>query len=125
MTRRVLPMVALTCGSDLTGMGARAMGAAFGETGESGTESGSICGSGARWVTCDVACAERAEAAVAEAGSTTATSDSGDSGDSGGIICTEEGAADAAARLAAGETGFAAGAGFDFATNDGSSSERT
>lgn len=53
MTRRELPMVALTCGSDLTGMGAReAMGAAFGETGESGTESGSICGSVARGADC-------------------------------------------------------------------------
>jgi hypothetical protein len=59
MTRRELPMVALTCGSDLTGMGARAsFEAAFGETGESGTESGSICGSGSREVGCDVACAE-------------------------------------------------------------------
>jgi hypothetical protein len=55
MTRRGLPMVALTCGSDVTGIGARegcgvgareALGEAFGETGESGTASGSISGSG-------------------------------------------------------------------------------
>ena len=58
MTRRALPMVALTCGSELTGIGARegcgvAVRArlgeeAFGETGESGTASGSISGSGWR-----------------------------------------------------------------------------
>jgi hypothetical protein len=57
MTRRALPMVALTCGSELTGIGARegcgvavreGMGEAFGETGESGTASGSISGSGWR-----------------------------------------------------------------------------
>jgi len=49
MTRRGLPMVALTCGSDVTGIGARegcgvAAREAFGETGESGTASGSISG---------------------------------------------------------------------------------
>jgi len=57
MTRRALPMVALTCGSELTGIGARegcgvaapeALGEALGETGESGTASGSISGSGWR-----------------------------------------------------------------------------
>jgi hypothetical protein len=57
MTRRALPMVALTCGSELTGIGARegcgvavreGMAEAFGETGESGTASGSISGSGWR-----------------------------------------------------------------------------
>ena len=57
MARRALPMVALTCGSELTGIGARegcgvaareALGEAFGETGESGTASGSISGSGWR-----------------------------------------------------------------------------
>jgi hypothetical protein len=58
MTRRALPMVALTCGSELTGIGARegcgvavreGLGEeAFGETGESGTDSGSISGSGWR-----------------------------------------------------------------------------
>jgi hypothetical protein len=58
MTRRALPMVALICGSDLTGMGPRATGVAFGDTGESGTESGSICGSGARGFACDVTCGE-------------------------------------------------------------------
>jgi len=55
MTRRALPMVALTCGSELTGIGARegcgvavreGLGEAFGEIGESGTASGSISGSG-------------------------------------------------------------------------------
>jgi hypothetical protein len=54
MTRRGLPMVALTCGSDVTGIGARegcdgrvreALGEALGEIGESGTASGSISGS--------------------------------------------------------------------------------
>ena len=54
MTRRGLPMVAFTCGSDATGIGARegcgvrergALGEALGETGESGTASGSISGS--------------------------------------------------------------------------------
>jgi len=53
MTRRGLPMVALTCGSDVTGIGARegcdgtvreALGEALGEIGESGTASGSISG---------------------------------------------------------------------------------
>jgi len=57
MTRRALPMVALTCGSELTGIGARegcgaaareALGEALGETGESGRASGSISGSGWR-----------------------------------------------------------------------------
>ena len=57
MTRRGLPMVALTCGSDVTGIGARegcgvavreALGEALGEIGESGTASGSISGSGWR-----------------------------------------------------------------------------
>jgi hypothetical protein len=54
-------------------------------------------------------------------------SDSGDSGDSGGIICIEEEAVALAfaARVAAGVARFAAGAGLRFATNDGSSSERT
>jgi hypothetical protein len=54
MTRRGLPMVALICGSDVTGIGARegcdgtvreALGEAVGEIGESGTASGSISGS--------------------------------------------------------------------------------
>ena len=54
MTWRALPMVALTCGSELTGIGARegcgvaareGLGEALGETGESGTASGSISGS--------------------------------------------------------------------------------
>jgi hypothetical protein len=57
MTRRALPMVAFTCGSDVTGIGERegrgvaareALGEALGETGESGTASGSISGSGWR-----------------------------------------------------------------------------
>jgi hypothetical protein len=53
MTRRALPIVALTCGSELTGIGARegcgvAERGALGETGESGTASGSISGSGWR-----------------------------------------------------------------------------
>ena len=57
MTRRGLPMVAFTCGSDVTGIGARegcgvaergALGGALGETGERGTASGSISGSGGR-----------------------------------------------------------------------------
>lgn len=49
MTRRGLPMVALTCGSDVTGIAAReALGEALGEIGESGTASGSISGSGWR-----------------------------------------------------------------------------
>ena len=57
MTRRGLPMVALTCGSDVTGIGARAgcdgtvreaLGEELGEIGESSTASGSISGSGWR-----------------------------------------------------------------------------
>jgi len=57
MARRGLPMVALICGSDVTGIGARegcdgtvreALGEALGEIGESGTASGSISGSGWR-----------------------------------------------------------------------------
>ena len=54
MTRRALPMVALTCGSEVTGIGARegcgTLREALGETGESGTASGSISGSGWRCV---------------------------------------------------------------------------
>jgi hypothetical protein len=53
MTRRGLPMVALTCGSDVTGIGARegcdgTVREALGEIAESGTASGSISGSGWR-----------------------------------------------------------------------------
>lgn len=89
MTRRALPMVALTCGSELTGIGARegcgvaareGLGDAFGETGESGTASGSISGSGWR---CR-ATRGRADGDVAEGGSTAATRDSGEPGVSGG-----------------------------------------
>jgi hypothetical protein len=50
ITRRALPMVALTCGSEVTGIGARegcgvTLREASGETGESGTARGSISGS--------------------------------------------------------------------------------
>jgi hypothetical protein len=53
ITRRALPMVALTCGSEVTGIGARegcgvTLREALGETGESGTARGSISGSGWR-----------------------------------------------------------------------------
>ena len=85
MTRRGLPMVAFTCGSEATGMGARegalvgALGEALGEMGESGTESGSMWGSGSRAVRCaDGWPAERLP------GRTASTSDSGESGASGG-----------------------------------------
>lgn len=89
MTRRALPMVALTCGSELTGIGARegsgvavreALGEALGETGESGTASGSISGSGWR----RAATRGRVDGDVAEDGSTAATSDSGEPGVPGG-----------------------------------------
>jgi len=86
MTRRGLPMVAFTWGSELTGIGARegcalvgAFGEALGETRESGMDSGSMCGSGARGVrVADGWPAERV------AGRTPSTSDSGESGASGG-----------------------------------------
>jgi hypothetical protein len=50
ITRRALPMVALTCGSEATGIGARegcgvTLREALGETGDSGTARGSISGS--------------------------------------------------------------------------------
>jgi len=89
LIRRGPPMVAFTCGSEETGMRERGTCcAAFdpddgdragGETGESGTASGSISGSGSR-------CAVRDDdvAAAAGAASTAAISDSGESGDSGG-----------------------------------------
>jgi hypothetical protein len=53
ITRRALPMVALTCGSEVTGIGARegcgvTLRETLGETGESGTARGSISGSGWR-----------------------------------------------------------------------------
>jgi len=53
-TRRGPAMVAFTWGSEETGMRVRAGGvAAFGEIGESGTASGSICGSGCRCTALD------------------------------------------------------------------------
>ena len=86
MTRRALPMVAFTCGSEVTGIGTRegcggTLRDALGETGESGTASGSISGSGWR-------CAgrERTDADAAEGGSTEAIRASGESGASGGRI---------------------------------------
>ena len=50
ITRRALPMVALTCGSEVTGIGARegcgvTLREVLGETGDSGTARGSISGS--------------------------------------------------------------------------------
>jgi hypothetical protein len=53
ITRRALPMVALTCGSEVTGIGTRegcspTLREALGETGDSGTARGSISGSGWR-----------------------------------------------------------------------------
>jgi hypothetical protein len=53
ITRRALPMLALTCGSEVTGIGARegcgvTLREALGETGDSGTARGSISGSGWR-----------------------------------------------------------------------------
>jgi hypothetical protein len=87
MTRRGLPMVAFTCGSEVTGMGARegcafagAFGATLGETGESGTESGSMCRSGSR----EVRGADGWPAEARVPGRTPSTSDSGESGASGG-----------------------------------------
>ena len=78
ITRRELPMVAFTCGSEVTGMGAReGCGADFGETGESGTDSGSICGSGP----CDEA---RLGADSVAEDWTTSIRESGESGASGG-----------------------------------------
>jgi hypothetical protein len=82
MTRRELPMVAFTWGSEVTGMGAReGCGAALdrvgGATGERGTASGSICASGSR----GVAREDPPEAGLA---STAESKDSGESGDSGG-----------------------------------------
>jgi hypothetical protein len=85
MTRRALPMVALTCGSEVTGIGAREgcgrLREALGETGESGTASGSISGSGWRCVA-----RELADGDAAEGGSTEAIRASGESGASGGRI---------------------------------------
>jgi len=86
--RRGPPMVAFTCGSEVTGMRERGTcGAGFdadgdldgGETGESGTASGSISGNDSR-------CAVRGDedAVGAGAASTAAMRDSGESGDSGG-----------------------------------------
>jgi hypothetical protein len=90
MTRRGLPMVAFTCGSELTGMGARegcaftgAFGEALGETGESGTESGSMFGSGWREP-------ERGADGRPVPGCTASTSDSGESGASGGRTYGED-----------------------------------
>ena len=82
MTRRELPMVAFTWGSEVTGMGAReGCGAALdrvgGATGESGTASGSICASGSRGV------ATRGPAG-GWPGFDCGEQDSGESGDSGG-----------------------------------------
>ena len=87
LMRRGPPMVAFTCGSEETGMRERGTcGAASepdgdldgGETGESGTASGSISGNGSR-------CAVRGDDdALAGAASTAAMRDSGESGDSGG-----------------------------------------
>jgi hypothetical protein len=53
ITRRALPMVALTCGSEVTGIGTRegcgaTLRGRLGETGESGSARGSISGSGWR-----------------------------------------------------------------------------
>ena len=53
ITRRALPMVALTCGSEVTGIGTRegcgvTLRETLGETGESGSARGSISGSGWR-----------------------------------------------------------------------------
>src|SRR5207237_7184247 len=80
MTRRELPMVAFTGGSEVTGMGAREgcehAGEAPGETGESGTESGSISGSGSREV--------RWGKGWPEVSRSASTNDSGESGASGG-----------------------------------------
>jgi hypothetical protein len=88
ITRRALPMVALTCGSEVTGIGARegcaTLRDALGETGESGTESGSISGCGWRCVA-----RERADGGVAEAGSTEAIRASGELGAPGGRIYGE------------------------------------
>jgi hypothetical protein len=89
MTRRALPMVALTCGSEVTGIGTRegcggTLRDALGETGESGTASGSISGSGWRSVA-----RERTDADVAEGGSTEAIKASGELGASGGRIYGE------------------------------------
>jgi len=75
MTRRGLPMLALTCGSEETGMGARdGSGAGLGETGESGTARGSICGRVTR----------RVARGDAEGRSDAASKDSGELGASGG-----------------------------------------
>ena len=95
MGRRGPAMVALTCGSVETGIGARE-GVDFvlvgGSTGESGTESGSICGSGARCAVREVplevapedvpeaAAAEACAAAGAEEAWTAAVMSSGESG---------------------------------------------
>jgi hypothetical protein len=88
LMRRGPPMVAFTCGSEETGMRARGTcgAAAFdpdgcldgGETGESGTASGSISGNGSRG-----AVRGDDDAVETEAASTAAMRDSGESGDSG------------------------------------------
>jgi hypothetical protein len=88
ITRRGLPMVAFTCGSEVTGIGARgscvALRGALGETGESGTASGSISGSGG----CCVA-RGRVDGDGPEGGSIAAISDSGESGVPGGRMYGE------------------------------------
>jgi hypothetical protein len=78
-TRRELPMVAFTWGSEETGMGE-----AFGETGERGTASGSICGSGSRCATRVERDADGLVAAEAAPACAAARIDSGESGASGG-----------------------------------------
>ena len=106
MTRRGLPIVAFTCGSEVTGIGARD----FGETGDSGTASGSTV---------------RGRAVAPDGDSTAAAiKDSGESGAPGGRMYGD-----------ATDTGFAlvlplsaaaaAGAVLRFATKDGSRRERT
>jgi hypothetical protein len=87
MTRRALPMVALTCGSEVTGIareGCATLRDALGETGESGTASGSISGSGWRCVA-----RERADGDASEVGSTEAIRASGELGAPGGRIYGE------------------------------------
>lgn len=88
ITRRGLPMVAFTCGSEVTGIGARggcaALRGALGEIGESGTASGSISRSG--W--CCVA-PRRVDGDAPEGGSIAAIKDSGESGVPGGRMYGE------------------------------------
>src|SRR5437016_11399522 len=121
MARRGQAMVALTCGRVETGMGARGSGADFdlagGATGESGTESGSIWGNGAR---CEVrdeapeaAAAETCAAAGAEVDWIAAINASGESGSSRAAIPVGAGC------------GAIFAAGGRLGTNAGSSSERT